>query len=48
MKMINVEFMQMVVRLSILKFRSSDYNHKLSLAKKVEYLLDDLFEGLGI
>ena len=48
LKMNYVEFMQMIVRISVLKFYSSELNHLISLAKKVEYLLDDLFECLGI
>ena len=42
------EFMQMVVRVAILKFYDTDYNFELSIAKKVEYFLDDIFYSIGI
>ena len=38
----------MIVKVANVKFLNTKYNFTLPISKKVEYILDDIFESIGI
>ena len=47
-KMEMVEWLEFIGRISDLKYRGTEMEKTISLAQKIEYVLDDLFQGFGL